>query len=49
MERISISTGYVTYITRPDQLSLVELGGGGVIQKIRKNEVFVTYEQVIRS
>ena len=36
---------YVTDITGPDPLSLVELGGG-VILKI---EVFVTYERVTRS
>ena len=33
-------------ITGHNQFSLVELGGGGVI---RKNDVFVTYERVIRS
>ena len=48
MGRMSTSTKYVTDITGPDPLSLVELGGGGVIRKIGKNEVFVTYERVIR-
>ena len=40
MGRIKTCLRYVTDITGPDLLSLVELGGGGVI---RKNEVFVTY------
>ena len=45
MGRIKTSLRYVTDITGPDPLSLVELGGG----VIRKNEVFVTYERVTRS
>ena len=50
MGRISTSPKYMTDITRPDPLSLVELGGGGVIQKKkRKNEAFVSYEWEIRS
>ena len=44
MGRIETCLRYVTDITRPDLLSLVELGG--VILKI---EVFVTYERVTRS
>ena len=44
--RISTSPRYVSDIIGPDPLSLGELGGLG---KIRKNEVFVTYEHVIRS
>ena len=28
-------------------LSLRELGGGLILKKIRKNEVFLTYEKVI--
>ena len=39
----------MTDITGPDPLSLVELGGGGNLEKIEKNEVLVTYEQEIRS
>ena len=46
MGRIETCLRYVTGITGPDLLSLVELGGGGVILKI---EVFVTYERVTRS
>ena len=50
MGRISTSPRYMTDITGPDPLSLVELGGGeSKFGKIRKNEVFVTYERVIRS
>ena len=49
MVRISTSSRYVKEITGPDLLSLVELGGGGVIRKKFKNEVFVTYERMIRS
>ena len=45
MGRIKTSLRYVTDITGPDPLSLVELGGGGVV---RKNEVFVAYERVTR-
>ena len=47
MGRIKTCLRYVTDITGPDLLSLVELErGGGVILKI---EVFVTYERVTRS
>ena len=48
---LGISPRSVTDITRPDPLSLVELGGGERSNsgKIRKNEVFVTYERIIRS
>ena len=46
MGRIKTCLRYVTDITGPDLLSLVELGGRGVIWK---NEVFVTYERVTRS
>ena len=46
MGRIETCLRYVTGITGPDLLSLVEFGGGGVILKI---EVFVTYERVTRS
>ena len=45
MGRIETCLRYVTDITGPDLLSLVELGGG-VILKI---EVFVAYERVTRS
>ena len=45
MRRIETCLKYVTDITGPDLLSLVELGRG-VILKI---EVFVTYERVTRS
>ena len=44
MGRIKTCLRYVTEITGPDLLSLVELGGG-----IRKNDVYVTYERVTRS
>ena len=44
MGRIETCLRYVTDITGPDLLSLVEWGG--VILKI---EVFVTYERVTRS
>ena len=46
MGRIKTCLRHVTDIIGPDLLSLVELGGGGVILKI---EVFVTYERVTRS
>ena len=46
MGRIKTRLRYVTDITGPDLLSLVEFEGGGVILKI---EVFVTYERVTRS
>ena len=46
MGRIETCLRYVTNITGPDLLSVVELGGGGVILKI---EVFVTYKKVTRS
>ena len=45
MGRIKTSLRYVTDITGPGPLSLVELGEG----IIRKNEVFVAYERVNRS
>ena len=48
MGRIKTCPRYMIDITGPDPLSLVELGGGS-FEKIRKNEVFVTYEPVIRS
>ena len=44
MGRIETGLRYVTDITGPNLLSLVELGGG-----ILKIEVFVTYERVTRS
>ena len=47
MGRIETCLRYVTDITGPDLLSLVELGGGGGL--ILKIEVFVTYERVTRS
>ena len=46
MGRIKTLLRYVTDITGPDLLSLVELEGGGSNLKI---EVFVTYERVTRS
>ena len=49
MGKISTSPRYVTEITGLDPLSLVELGVGGNSEKLEKNEVFVTYERVIRS
>ena len=48
MIKIIISPGYVVEITGKDPISLGELGGG-LILNIEKNEVFVTYERVIRS
>ena len=45
MGRIKTCLRYVTDITGPDLLFLVELGGG----VIWKNEVFATYESVTRS
>ena len=45
MGRIKTCLRYMTDITGPDLLSLVELGGGG----IGKIDVFVTYERVTRS
>ena len=49
MGKIRTSPRYVTDIT--GTVSLGELGGGGVglILKIRKNEVFLTYEGDIGS
>ena len=44
MGRIKTFLRYVTDITGPDLLSLVELGG----RVILKIEVFVTYERVTR-
>ena len=53
MRNICISPRYVIDITRLDLLSLGELEGeGGIIRefgKIRKNEVYLTYEWVIGS
>ena len=46
--KIITSPGYVIEITGTDPLSLEELGGG-LILKIRKNEVFLSYEGVIGS
>ena len=40
MVKISKSPRYVIDITGTDPLSLGELEGGGIILKIRKNEVF---------
>ena len=48
MGRIKTSSRYGTDITRQDPLSLMELGGGNNTEKLEKNEVFVTYERVIR-
>ena len=48
MEKISKSSKYVIDITGTDLLCLGEWGGG-VILKIRKIEVFLTYEGVIGS
>ena len=45
MGRIETCLRYVTDITGPDLLSLVEFGEGVVL----KIEVFVTYERVTRS
>ena len=45
MGRIKTCLRYVTDITGPDLLSLVELGRGVTW----KNDVFVTYERVTRS
>ena len=47
MGRIKTCLRYVTDITGPDLLSLVELGGEDWV--ILKIEVFVTYERVTRS
>ena len=44
-----ISTRYMIEIIGMDPLSLGELGGGVLIRKIRKNEVFLTYEWVIET
>ena len=46
--KISTSSRYVIDITETDPLSLGEFGGE-LILKIRKNEVFLTYEGVIES
>ena len=45
MGRIETCLRYLTDITGPDLLSLVELGG----RVILKIEVFLTYERVTRS
>ena len=42
------SPRYVTDITGPDPLSLGEVGGGGISEKL-KDKVFVTYERVVKS
>ena len=49
MVKIRASPRYVIEITRPDLPSLGELGAGGGANflKIRKNELFFTYEGVI--
>ena len=50
MGKIKRSPRYVIDITGTDPLYLGELvWGGGLILKIRKNEVFLTYEGVIGS
>ena len=51
MGKISTSPRYVIDITGMDPLSLGELGGGVRVyfEKVEKNEVFLTYEGVIRS
>ena len=46
--KISISLRHVIDKTETDSLSFGELGGG-LIFKIRKHEVFLTYEGVIGS
>ena len=48
MGKISTSPRYVIDITGRDPLSLEKVGGG-LILKIRKNEVFLIYEGVIGS
>ena len=48
MGKISTSSRYVIDITGTDPLSLGEWGGG-LLLKILKNEVFLTYEGVIGS
>ena len=48
MGKISISLRYVIDTTGKDSFSLVDLGGG-LILKIRENEVFLTYEGEIGS
>ena len=45
MGRIKTCLRHMTDITVPELLSLMELGGGGIL----KIEVFVTYEKVTRS
>ena len=50
VEKINTIPRYVIDITGMDPISLGELGGSlGLILKIRKNEVFLTYEGVIGS
>ena len=46
MGKISTSPTYGIEITGMDLLSL-GVGGGGLILKNRKNEIFLTYERVI--
>ena len=48
MEKIRTNPKYVIDITGRDLLLLKELGGG-IILKLTKNEVFLTYEGVIGS
>ena len=47
--KISTNPRYVIDITRTDPVSLGELGVRGLVPKIRKNEVFLTYEGVVGS
>ena len=49
MGKIIASPRYVIDITGTDSLSLGELGGRVNYEKFEKNEVFLTYEGVIRS
>ena len=49
MGGIKTCSRYVTDITGLDPPFLVELGVGSNLEKLEKNEVFVTYERVIRS
>ena len=47
MGKISTSPRYMIDITGMDPLSLEDGwgGGGGISEKVRKNEVFLTYER----
>ena len=49
MGKISTSPRYVINITRTDPLAFGGVGEGVLILKIRKNEVFLTFEGVIGS